>query len=96
MHIEFLVEDQSGELLLQSLVPKLLGAPGEPHIWRLHAYKGVGRIPHGLTAATNPAKRILLDRLPQLLRGYGRTPGIDAVVVVLDSDRNPCGKLLVE
>ncbi|WP_297452010.1 hypothetical protein, partial [Ferrovum sp.] len=49
-----------------------------------------------LNAAGDPAKRILLDRLPRLLRGYGKTPGIGAVVVVLDSDRRNCVDFLAE
>lgn len=96
MHIEILVEDASGEKLLESLLPKLLGEQGEPHTWRLHAYKGIGRIPKNLNAGGDPAKRILLDQLPKLLRGYGKTPGIDAVVVVLDSDRRNCVDFLAE
>lgn len=87
MHIEILVEDSSGEKLLDSLLPKLLGVQGEPHSWRLHSYKGIGRIPKNLGRGADPAKRILLDQLPRLLQGYAKTPGIDAVVVVLDSDR---------
>lgn len=41
-------------------------------------------------------KRILLEQLPRLLRGYGKTPGIDAVVVVLDTDNRDCLTLLIE
>ncbi len=96
MHIEFVVEDTSGEKLLQLLIPQILGEQGEPHTWRLHAYRGIGRVPRGLTTTADPAKRILLDRLPRLLRGYGKTPGVDAVVVVLDSDRRDCSALLAE
>ena len=96
MHIEILVEDSSGEKLLQMLLPQLLGPQGEPHTWRLHAYKGIGRIPQGLVTKADPAKRILLDQLPKLLRGYGRTPGIDAVVVVLDTDKRDCAAFLSE
>ena len=96
MHIEVLVEDASGEKLLEVLLPKLFGVQGEPHTWRTHAYKGIGRIPKNLNAGGDPAKRILLDQLPKLLRGYGKTPGIDAVVVLLDSDRRDCVKFLAE
>jgi hypothetical protein len=96
MHIEILVEDSSGEKLLQVLLPQLLGPQGNPHTWRLHAYKGVGRIPPGLVTKADPAKRILLDQLPKLLRGYGKTPGIDAVVVVLDTDKRDCVAFLSE
>lgn len=96
MHIEVLVEDSSGERLLAQLLPQILGGQGEPHTWRLKAYKGIGRIPPGLTAKADPAKRILLDQLPRLLQGYGKTPGIDAVVVVLDTDRRDCRAFLQE
>lgn len=96
MHIEILVEDSSGEKLLTSLLPKLLGKQGESLTWRVHAYKGIGRIPKDLKAGSDSEKRILLDQLPRLLQGYARTPGIDAVVVVLDSDRHDCVEFLTE
>lgn len=96
MHIEILVEDSSGEKLLQVLLPRLVGPQGDPHTWRLRAYKGIGRIPQGLVPKTDPVKRILLDRLPKLLRGYGKTPGIDAIVVVLDNDKRNCSEFLAE
>lgn len=96
MHIEILVEDASGEKLLEAVLPKLLGERDKPHTWRVHSYKGVGRIPKNLNADADPTKRILLEQLPRLLRGYGKTPGIDAVVVVLDSDRHHCVDFLAE
>jgi hypothetical protein len=96
MHLEILIEDSSGEKLLGVLLPKLLGDQGDPHTWRTHHYYGIGRIPKNLKAGDDPAKRILLDQLPRLLRGYGRTPGIDGVVVVVDSDRRDCKKFLVD
>jgi hypothetical protein len=37
-----------------------------------------------------------LDQLPRVLRGYVKTPGIDAVVVVLDSDKRDCATFLTE
>jgi len=96
MHLEFLVEDSSGATLLQALVPRILGALGEPHTWRVIAYKGIGHIPKKLGAQSDPAKRILLQQLPRLLRGYGNTPGVDAVVVVLDTDNRDCVAFLQE
>ena len=96
MHIEILVEDSSGGKLLDAVLPKLIGEQGAPHTWVIHSYKGIGRIPKNLNKSTDPAKRILLDRLPRLLQGYGRTPGIDAVVVVLDTDKRNCVDFLAE
>ena len=49
-----------------------------------------------MSGKADPAKRILLDQLPRVLQGYGNTPGIDAVVVVLDADRRDCKKFLQE
>ncbi len=96
MHIEILIEDSSGKRLLDCLLPRILGEQGQPHTWRLLSYKGISRIPAGLKASSDPAKRMLLDQLPRILRGYGKTPGIDAVVVVLDSDRRDCVAFLTE
>lgn len=96
MHIEIVVEDSSGEKLLDSILPKILGCQGDPHTWRVHAYKGIGRIPKNMKAGSDPSKRILLDQLPRLLQGYGRTPGVDAVVVVLDTDKRNCRDFLAE
>lgn len=96
MHIELLVEDSSGASLVETLLPSVIGSLGEPHTWRVHEYKGIGRLPKGLSVQSDPAKRALLNQLPRLLAGYGRTPGIDAVVVVLDSDRRDCKAFLAE
>ena len=96
MHIEILVEDSSGAMLLEVLLPQLLGPQGESNTWRVHAYKGIGKIPQGIGKKADPAKRILLDQLPKLLRGYGKTPGIDAVVIVLDTDKRDCIAFLSE
>lgn len=96
MHIEILIEDSSGEKLLQALLPQILGSPGDPHTWRLHSYKGIGRLPKGLVSIGDPSKRILLDQLPRILSGYGKTPGIDAIVVVVDTDNRDCKAFLQE
>jgi hypothetical protein len=96
MHIEILTEDSSGQRLLEHVVPKLIGPHGETHTWSFHAYRGIGRIPAGLTPMSDPSKRILLDQLPRLLRGYSKTPGIDVILVVLDVDDRDCVGFLAE
>ncbi len=70
MHFEILVEDQSGKKALDILVPKIIG---DDHTFNVHSYKGIGRIPRNLGAMGDASKRILLDQLPRLLRGYGNT-----------------------
>jgi hypothetical protein len=68
MHLEILVEDQSGKAFLDNAVPRLIA---DEHTFRVHAYKGIGRIPRNLSRVGDASKRILLDQLPRLLRGYG-------------------------
>ena len=85
MHFEILVEDQSGKKALDILVPKIIGAR---HTCKVIAYKGVGRIPKNMNTAVDAGKRMLLDNLPRLLKGYGRswTNYPAAVFVVCDLD----------
>lgn len=86
MHIEVLVEDSSGAALMVHLMPKLLGEEAHEHTWRIHDFKGIGRIPRNMTRQSDAAKKTLLDNLPRILEGYGRTPGYDAVLVLVDTD----------
>ena len=92
MHFEVLVEDQSGSIALDVVLEKILGANGANHSWRLHRYRGIGRVPKNLHTAADPRKRLLLDQLPRLLRGYGRSldPRLNCVVVVVDLDDRDC------
>ena len=91
MHFELLVEDESGRITVDGVLEKILGKNGARHSWRTHGYRGLGRIPRDLRGKTDPAKRILLDRLPNLLRGYGRSlDDSAAVVVVVDLDDRDC------
>ena len=87
MHFEVLVEDLSGKKTLDILVPKIIG---EANTYKVKAYNGIGHIPKGLSPKHDPQKRILLDQLPRLLQGYGRTfsnPSYAvAVIVVCDLD----------
>ena len=85
MHFEILVEDQSGKKALDILMPKLVSSE---HTFKVIAYKGIGKIPKGLKPSADPSKRILLDNLPRLLRGYGNSwKGFSAAVfVVCDLD----------
>ncbi len=92
MHFEVLVEDRSGSIALEIVLQKILGENGTDHTWRMHAYKGIGRIPGDLRRTQDPARRLLLDQLPRLLRGYGRSLQHQAacVVVVVDLDDRDC------
>ena len=85
MHFEVLVEDQSGSIALDQILEKILGANDTDHSWKLIPYKGLGRIPKGLRGTSDPQQRILLDRLPKAITGYGQSlPDSAAVIVVVD------------
>lgn len=73
MHFEILVEDKSGKIALKSILEKILGPNGQDHSYRIISYKGIGRISKDLRGTIDPQKRIFLDRLPMLLRGYGKS-----------------------
>ena len=85
MHFEVLVEDSSGKKALEILIPKAIG---DQHTFKVIGYRGIGRIPKNLTSSTDASKRILLDQLPRLLRGYGKTFANyqAAVILVCDLD----------
>jgi hypothetical protein len=94
MHLEILVEDSSGKRALERIKAGILGAP---HTCAIHAYRGIGRIPQNLRAGSDPSKRILLDQLPKLLRGYGKTfagypSGYSAAVIVVCDLDSRCQK----
>ena len=76
MHFEVLVEDRSGSIALEHIFEKILGVKNSVHSWKIHPQKG---------------KQRLLKRLPQLLRGYGKSlQQYGAVVVVVDLDTGNC------
>jgi hypothetical protein len=95
MHIEVLTEDSSGKVLLEHLLPKLIGPLHKPHYWRIIDFSGVGHIPSGMRDG-DPKKRTLLSKLPAMLRSYGCQGNIDAVVVLLDADDRDCVAFLAE
>lgn len=94
MHFEVLVEDQSGKKALDILVPKIID---DQHTFRVIEYRGIGRIPRNLKSGVEANKRILLDRLPSLLRGYGKTfadypPNYPAAVILVCDLDDKCLK----
>ena len=94
MHFEVLVEDESGAIVVEALLKKIIGSTTPDFTYRIHSYKGIGRLPKDLRGQTDPQKRILLDRLPKILQGYGRSlQNSDAVLVVVDLDNRDCIQL---
>jgi hypothetical protein len=90
MHFEFLVEGQAELTALSILMKQLLGDYGQPHTWKIHKHRGIGRIPDDPGAKPNKRDQTLLHNLPSKLRAYGDEGRDDFVVVVLvDLDDRP-------
>jgi hypothetical protein len=92
MHFEIIVEDESAKRALENLCPLIIHSQDGRHSARIHSYKGKGRIPKDIKRHSDANKRILLEQLPRLLAGFGRTfaayeePYEAAVIVVCDLD----------
>ncbi|MCR4823352.1 MAG: DUF4276 family protein [Treponema sp.] len=98
MHFEILVEDISGEKMLEILVPKILNTGN--NTFKIHHYNGIGSIPKGMKTVQDSSKRALLNQLPKLLAGYGRTfqenRNFYTVIVICDLDNRDKDKFLEE
>jgi hypothetical protein len=92
VHIEILVEDASGKELLEIIVRKMI--VNTSSTCTIHSYKGCGRIPGNLRTRQDASKRILLEQLPRLLRGFGKTFAYSkynaTIIVVVDCDDQNC------
>lgn len=87
MHFEILVEGQAELTALSILMPKILGEYENPHTWKIHKHRGIGRIPDDPMQAPNPKDTTLLHLLPAKLRAYSKAPRADrAIIVLLDLD----------
>ena len=96
MHFEILVEDASGKMLLEQIVPKILGPKGKPNPYRIVniqelKYRVMATLPR-VEARTLPWDVILAQTLAMQLRayakGWNRKHGVVVIVVDLDA-RHP-------
>ncbi|HBY60330.1 MAG TPA: hypothetical protein DEH78_10940 [Solibacterales bacterium] len=100
MHFEILVEDLSGRRALDFLLPRIVAPKSDT--FYIHSYKGIGRIPGNMKDAKDPSKRILLENLPKLLKGYGQAfAGYGAgyratVVLICDLDDRDASRFLAD
>lgn len=95
-YIEILVEDKSGKILLEKIMEKytkekkMMG-------YRIHSFKGIGRIPLKIQKISQIKTRSLLTDLPAYLKGMDSSlknmQGRKAIFVILDADQEDCGVL---
>ena len=94
MHFEILIEDLSGKKTLDILMPKIIN---DQDTFNVVDYRGIGHIPKNLKSPTDVSKRVLLNQLPRLLRGFGKTfanytPHFPAAVIVICDLDDKCLK----
>lgn len=98
LHFEVLVEDKSGKRMLDIIIPKIINTSNNS--FRVISYKGIGSVPKNLKTSQNASKRILLEQLPRLLSGYGRTyknsKQENAIIVVCDLDNKDKKQFLLD
>ena len=69
----------------------------EDEHFRIHPHQGKGKLPANPLAPPNRNKRQLLHQLPTKLRAYAKSRDSNCVVlVVVDTDDNPCVELLAD
>lgn len=92
-HFDIFTEDISGKHLVDILMDKIL--PKEGHSFKVHPYRGCGRLPSNLSSALEIRSSTLLNNVPRLIRGFVNTykniPNYKAVFVILtDCDNRQC------
>jgi hypothetical protein len=90
MHFEIFIEDISGKNLMDILVPKII-SPSK-NTFNIHPYKGIGKIPEDLHELPDPKKKLLLNKLPAILKAHAKwlNPNDCAIIVIVDCDRRDC------
>ncbi len=90
MHFDFLIEDKSGKIMLEHLIPKIIDI--QEHSFKVKPYEGIGRLPKNLATPKEIRHQALLNDLPRALKAYGKTHkgyGVDYPVclfVICDLD----------
>lgn len=98
-HIEILIEDKSGEIIVKHIMDKYVACMDKIS-YRIHGFKGIGKIPLKASKISQVKSKRLLTDLPQYLKGMDsylkNMPCKKAVFVILDSDDDDCAKLKSE
>lgn len=95
-YIEILIEDKSGGILVQQIMEKYI-ADKENVQYKIHSFKGIGKLPLTTNKISQIKTKKLLTDLPMYLKGIGASlknmPCQKAIFVILDSDNEDCVEL---
>lgn len=90
MNFEILVEGQGELTTLSILMEKIVGPYGQPHTWKIHKHRGIGKLPDDPKQKPNKKNSTLLHNLPSKLMAYAKEmKESDVVVVLVDLDDRP-------
>ena len=94
-YMEILIEDESGGILVDHILKKYIQERDNIQ-YRIHKFKGIGKIPKKLKVDQLKTRKLLTD-LPAYLEGMDsymkKMPGKKAVFVIVDADREDCTEL---
>lgn len=95
-YIEILIEDKSGGILIEQIMDKYV-MDKKNITYRIHSFKGIGKIPLKMNRMSQIKSKRLLTDLPMYLTGMSSylkdMPGKKAIFVILDSDDEDCAKM---
>jgi len=95
-YIEILVEDKSGGILVEQVLDKFI-KDKQNIAYRIHSFKGIGKIPLKANRVSQIKTKRLLTDLPMYLKGMDsflkNMPGKKAIFVILDSDDEDCAEM---
>lgn len=95
-YIEILIEDKSGSILVEQIMNKYV-MDKENIAYKIHSFKGIGKLPLKTNNAAKIKSKRLLTDLPMYLKGMDASlkcmPGKKAIFVILDSDDEDCAEL---
>lgn len=95
-YIEILIEDKSGGILVEQIMDKYV-MDKENITYKIHSFKGIGKIPLKANKASQIKSKRLLTDLPMYLKGMNASlmnmPGKKAIFVILDSDDEDCAEM---
>ncbi len=95
-YIEILVEDKSRGILVEQVLDKFI-KDKQNIAYRIHSFKGIGKIPLKANRVSQIKTKRLLTDLPMYLKGMDsflkNMPGKKAIFVILDSDDEDCAEM---
>ncbi|URN83738.1 DUF4276 family protein [Acetobacterium wieringae] len=98
VYIEFLIEDQSGSILVTEIMRAYKKLNPDHEIeFKIKFFKGLGKIPEKVKAKSHVKTGKILNDLPLYLKGIGKSlanyNGEKAIFVIMDTDQQDCAEL---